>query len=169
MISVESIMTPDPVSLKPTDTLEIANNIMNDKHIHHIPIVDDLGELVGLISHRDVLAANSSILNKHPKDNSQTKLSDLMTSPVVSIPPQTGTLKAAQYIHSSRHGCLPIMDDGNLIGIITEYDFVEVAMSLLEQRDAKPYEDQNTDDAIDQFEDTPEDLGIDVSTARDWD
>ena len=169
MISVESIMTPDPVSLRPDDTLETANNIMNDRHIHHIPIIDDQGQLVGLISHRDVLAANSSILSKHPTDNSQTKLGDLMTSPVVSIPPQTGTLKAAQYIHSSRHGCLPIIDDGNLIGIITEYDFVEVAMSLLEQKEVKPFEDQNTDNDIDQFADTPEDLGIDVSTARDWD
>lgn len=169
MISVESIMTPNPIQLSPEDTLGTAHTLMNEKHIHHIPIVDTQEGLVGLISHRDVLAASSSILNKHPSDNSKALLRDIMTSPVVSISPETGTLKAAQYIHNSRHGCLPIVDDGNLIGIITEYDFVEVAMSLLEQRETKPFEGENSDDTAYNDEDSPEDLGIDVSSAQNWD
>ena len=168
MISVESIMTQNPISLKPDDTLETANKLMNEKHIHHIPIVDEKDDLVGLISHRDVLAATGSTLNRHPSDNSQAKLGDIMTAPAISITPDTGTLKAAQYIHNSRHGCLPVVDDGNLIGIITEYDFVEVAMSLLEQREVKDYKDDTEDDDK-FFDDAPEDLGIDVSAAQDWD
>lgn len=168
MISVESIMTPDPVSLKPDDTLETANILMNEKHIHHIPIVDEKDGLVGLISHRDVLAATGSTLNQHPSDNSQAKLSDIMTTPAISITPDTGTLKAAQYIHNSRHGCLPVVEDGNLIGIITEYDFVEVAMSLLERREVTDYKD-DTDEDNELFDNAPEDLGIDISAAKDWD
>ena len=162
-------MTPDPVKLTEHDTLGTAATLMAEKHIHHIPIVDANDGLVGLISHRDVLAASSSTLNKQPADNSGIELGSIMTSPVVSIPPETGTLKAAQYIHKSRHGCLPVVDDGSLIGIITEYDFVEVAISLLERREVKPFEGEQ--DSIDEFseDDYPEDLGIDTSSARDWD
>ncbi len=169
MISVETIMSPDPVRLSPEDTLGTAHDLMNEKHIHHIPIVDQNGSLVGLISHRDILAASGSVLRNNPTDSSQRKIKDVMTTEVVSISPDTGTLKAAQYIHSSRHGCLPIVDDGVLIGIITEYDFVEVAINLLERRAAKPFED-NSDDTegfVDQ--ESPEELGIDTSSAQNWD
>jgi CBS domain-containing membrane protein len=169
MISVESIMTPDPVKLNETDTLGTALTLMADKHIHHIPIVDGNDVVIGLISHRDILAASSSTLNKSPSDNSNILLREIMTSPVVSISPQTGTLKAAQYIHQSRHGCLPIIDDGSLIGIITEYDFVEVAINLLERRATKPFEDERDQDDEYSAADSPEDLGIDTSSAQNWD
>lgn len=169
MISVESIMTPDPVRLKPSDTLGTAHVLMNEKHIHHIPIVDDNDGLVGLISHRDLLAASSSILNTHPSDNSDIPVEQIMITDVVSIRPDTGTLKAAQYIHNSRHGCLPVVDEGVLIGIITEYDFVEVAINLLEQRASEPMEDDDTDFDDDEDDYAPEDLGIDTSAASNWD
>lgn len=169
MISVESIMTADPVRLSETDTLGTALKLMTEKHIHHIPIVDGSDAVIGLISHRDILAASSSTLNSNPSDNSDTPLGEIMSSPVVSITPDTGTLKAAQYIHQSRHGCLPIVDDGNLIGIITEYDFVEVAISLLERREVKPFEDNADQDDTYSDSDSPEDLGIDTSSAQNWD
>lgn len=169
MISVESIMTPNPVTLSENDTLGTAHQLMTEKNIHHIPIVDNSDNMIGLISHRDILAASGSTLNNHPSDNSKTLLSKIMTSPVISISPDTGTLKAAQYIHQSRHGCLPIVDDDNLIGIITEYDFVEVAISLLERREVKPFEDNRDQDDAFSDDESPEDLGIDTSSAQNWD
>jgi len=169
MISVETIMSPDPITLGPDDTLGTAHDLMNEKHIHHIPIVEKDGSLVGLISHRDILAASGSVLRNNPSDNTQVHLRDIMTADVVSIPPGTGTLKAAQYIHNSRHGCLPVVDDGALIGIITEYDFVEVAINLLERRAAKPFEDNSEDQASYRDDESPEDLGIDTSSAQNWD
>ncbi len=170
MISVESIMTPDPVSLSPEDTLGTAHQLMNEKHIHHLPVVDSNNEVVGLISHRDILAASGSTLNQTPSDTSDTPVSKIMATPVVSIPPEAGTLKAAQYIHNSRHGCLPIVDENGLIGIVTEYDFVEVAISLLERRNNKPFEDtSDVDTDYDDIGSTPEDLGVDISAAKDWD
>ena len=162
-------MTPDPVTLKAEDTLAKAHSLMTEKHIHHIPIVDDNEGLIGLISHRDILAASGSILNANPSDNSEAPVSQIMTTQVVSIPPETGTLKAAQYIHKSRHGCLPVVDEGTLIGIITEYDFVEVAISLLERRSGKPFEDNPESEEDFSSADSPEDLGIDLSSAQDWD
>ncbi|MCP4007878.1 MAG: CBS domain-containing protein, partial [Proteobacteria bacterium] len=74
MISVESIMTADPVRLSESDTLGTALQLMTEKHIHHIPIVDGSDGVIGLISHRDILAASSSTLNTSPSDNSDTPL-----------------------------------------------------------------------------------------------
>lgn len=166
MISIEEIMTPDPIRLHPDDTLGIAHQVMTEKHIHHIPVVDDDNKLVGLISHRDVLAASGSVLNQHPSDQSQRKLADIMITDVVSTTPQADTLKVAQYIHDSRHGCLPIVAKDQLVGIVTEYDFVEVAINLLERR---LDQDPDSDDSGFLDGDANDDFGLDTSDAKDWD
>lgn len=171
MINVESIMTPDPLRLKVNDTLADANRLMGKEHIHHVPIVDDSDNLVGLISHRDVLSANSSSLRSKAKSDYQsTLLSEIMVTDVVTITPTAGTLKAAQYIHNSRHGCLPVVKQGKLIGIVTEYDFVEVAMSLLERREQRELTEEDArflagEDSMESHDD----LGVDISAAQDWD
>ncbi len=166
MISIEEIMTPDPIRLNPENTLGDAHQVMADKHIHHIPIVDSDDKLVGLISHRDILAASGSILRENPKDQSARHLSELMVRDVISTSPKADTLKVAQYIHDSRHGCLTIVEDDKLVGIVTEYDFVEVAISLLERRlDRDP--DSDDSDFLDDGD--LDDFGLDTSDSRDWD
>ena len=100
MISVETIMSPDPIKLSPDDTLGTAHDLMNEKHIHHIPIVEKDGSLVGLISHRDILAASGSILRSNPTDNSQRKIKEIMTAPVASIPLIRPTLRVATKPHA---------------------------------------------------------------------
>lgn len=168
MVSIEEIMTPDPVRLCEDNTLGDAHSLMTDKHIHHIPVVNRRGKLVGMVSHRDVLAASGSTLRKNPTDQSNRALSEIMTRDVVSISPQADTLKAAQYIHDSRHGCLPILQDGKLVGIVTEYDFVEVAISLLERRQYRDLDDYNDSEFVsDDF--YAEDIDIDTSATRNWD
>ncbi len=168
MITIDEIMTPNPVCLKLTDTLGDAHDLMENKHIHHIPIIDDQSRLLGLVTHRDVLAASGSVLRANPSDKSDTPLAQIMVEDVVAASPSSSTLKAAQYIHGSRNGCLPIVDDEKVVGIVTEYDFVEVAMNLLERRKAKDY----ASDEIETFDDPNDDissLDIDTSSARDWD
>ncbi len=171
MISVESIMTPEPLRLKASNTLADANRLMGDKHIHHIPIVDKADQLIGIISHRDVLAANSSSLrSERNSDYDSTLLGDIMVTDVVTISPTAGTLKAAQYIHNSRHGCLPVLDEGKLVGIVTEYDFVEIAMSLLERRERREFTEEDAEFLANEDNlQSPDDLGVDISAAQNWD
>ena len=167
MISIEEIMTPDPIRLHPNDSLGDAHAVMTDKHIHHIPIVDDDNKLVGLVSHRDILAASGSVLRQNPSDQSERKLADIMITDVVSTTPQADTLKVAQYIHDSRHGCLPIVEKDQLVGIVTEYDFVEVAINLLERRLDRDPDSDDSDFFIDDAD--TDDFGVDISAAKDWD
>lgn len=133
---VSDIMTPTPLTLEPSASLYDARALMYEKRIRHIPIVQQ-GNLLGLISQRDVLAAeHSSLLNieaeKRLENEKSIRVSDFMKINLVSIDPKASMRKAALYIQKHKLGCLPVVEDEKLVGIITDSDFVNVAINLLE-------------------------------------
>lgn len=137
MFSVAEIMTTEPYTLGPDDTLENARQMMAQHHIRHIPIVSDDATLIGLISQRDVLAAEDSSVVKQASDQSSrdrcVALSCVMTT-AVQTTQETASLRATA-MHLQRHklGCLPVVKGDKLTGIITDSDFVTVAINLMEQ------------------------------------
>jgi len=134
MITVDEMMSTGVQTLKETDSLAAVKAMMDRYNCHHIPITDDHDSLVGLITHRDVLAATeSSLLVETHIDPEEVAIADFMIRDVYSVHPGTNLRKAAMYIRSQRYGCLPVVADGKLIGIITDSDFVAVAIDLLEQ------------------------------------
>lgn len=146
MIEIESIMSTDLVTLEPTDSVDRARSLMHDRRIHHLPVVDD-GELVGLVTLTNVLAASDSFLRDsdssiHPRD---IAVIDVMVTDVVTVDEHAGIRQAALFLEKHRIGCLPVVTDGSLRGIITDTDFVGVAINLLEQIDAE--DDETTFDA----------------------
>ena len=64
MFTIDEFMTPDVYTLGPDDTLYNAQSLMIEKNVHHLPVVDEQNHLVGLITHRDMLAAAESILKE---------------------------------------------------------------------------------------------------------
>ena len=135
MINVGAIMTPrrDLVVMAPSDSLETARRAMTEQHIHHVPILDDGGKLVGIVSHRDVLAAAAPGRPGAPTESSSMRLSDIMSSAPETIPADCGVRQAALRLQALGIGCLPIVDEAGLAGIVTDTDFVAVAINLLEQ------------------------------------
>ena len=140
MLSVDEIMTRDPHTLGPDDTLRDAALLMREHNIRHIPIVDAEGGVVGLVSHRDVLAASDSNVLRQVSleegDSGNEKyvaLSSVMSTPVETTDDHASLLGAAITLRQHRMGCLPITRDGKLVGIISDSDFLEVAIALLEQ------------------------------------
>ncbi len=135
MITVDEVMSVKPVTLAPTDSLADAQTLMEQRHIRHIPILDDGGTLVGLVTHRDVLAASGSTLT--PQGNTQNPgdvlISDFMTRDVASVDRGAGLRQAAIYLQQHKYGCLLVTRKGRLEGIVTDSDFVAVAINLLEQ------------------------------------
>jgi len=135
MITVDEIMTTDPRTLRQTQTLADARELMTTLNIRHIPIVDEDGALTGLVSQRDILAVEDSRLpdtgKQHHAEN--VLISDFMTRDLTTIDPSVGIREAALYLERRKFGCLPVVRDGNLYGIVTETDFVAVAINLLEQ------------------------------------
>jgi CBS domain-containing protein len=142
MITVDEMMTENPRGLAETATLDEALAMMEKYSCHHVPVVNDTNELVGLVTHRDMLGALGSTLNPEDRVNTNTiTLGEIMTTDVFTVAPQTNLRKAAMYVRSQRYGCLPVVENGKLVGIITDSDFVNIAIDLLEQvEDAEPQE-----------------------------
>ena len=150
MLSVAEIMTAEPYTLSPDDSLAQARKLMADHHIPHIPIVSGDGSLVGLVSQRDVLAAaDSSVLPEQAsreQEENYVALSSVMTSPVQTVDEQASLRGTAMHLLQNRMGCLPVTRDDALVGIITDSDFVEVAINLMEQLEQAEPEMGDLDD-----------------------
>lgn len=135
MLELETIMTTDLVTIGVDDNLDAARKIMHEKRIRHLPVVDSAGKLVGLVTITNVLAATDSFLRDedsklHPE---QIPVTDVMVSDVVTVDEHAGIRQAAVFLEKHRIGCLPVVTDGELKGIVTDTDFVGVAINLLEQ------------------------------------
>jgi len=132
MITIDEFMTPEPYTLRETDSIDDARKVMTEKHIRHIPVTDNDNHMLGLVTQRDVLAATEPVNVSHESD-SDIRLSDIMIRNVSSIH-KTGSLRqAAMYLQSHKYGCLPVVSDDRLVGIITDTDFIAIAINLLEQ------------------------------------
>lgn len=142
MLTVAEIMTQEPYTLGPDDTLAAARQLMWEHHIRHIPIVSAEGSLIGLVSQRDVLAAaDSTVVNPGGQSSRENyvALSVIMTTPVQTAEESASLRGAAMNLQKNKLGCLPVLRGSRLVGIITDADFVAVAINLMEQlEEAEP-------------------------------
>ena len=161
MITVEDIMTRHPKTLAVTDSLADARRLMTEFEIRHIPVVGANRALVGLVTLRDVLAASSSVLDESEDErvahDSHIPLADVMTSTLDLVAPGASLRDTALLMRNHRHGCLPVLDNDQLVGIITDTDFVEVSIHLLEQLEAEEQLEENDFDEAEALGDS-EDL-----------
>jgi CBS domain-containing membrane protein len=144
MMSLDTIMSTDLITISPHENLATARQIMHDKRIHHLPVVDAEEKLVGLVTLSNVLAATDSFLRD--ADNrmhaSEIAVEDVMVRDLATVDEHASLRQAALFLEKHRIGCLPVVTDGNLRGIITDTDFVAVAINLLEQiEDTEPFDD----------------------------
>lgn len=137
MITVAEIMTIDLFTLAPYDTLEDARRLMREERIRHIPVVNDADMLVGLVTQSDVLAASDSNLRDPDQrtDLACVTLADVMVTDIITVDEQASLRQCARFLEEHKIGCLPVVTHGKLRGIITDTDFVGVAINLLEQMD----------------------------------
>lgn len=153
MITVEDVMTRHPKTLVETSSLADARRLMTEFEIRHIPVLSSGGVLVGLVTLRDVLAASSSVLDESEDErvvhDSKILLSDVMTQTLDLVTPGASLRDTALLMRNHRHGCLPVLDADQLVGIITDTDFVEVSIHLLEQLETGERDDENDSATID--------------------
>ncbi|SIQ85558.1 CBS domain-containing protein [Aeromonas sp. RU39B] len=148
MITLSEIMTEQPFTLGPDNSLKQAIDLMNQERIRHIPIVNDEQHLLGLVTLSDVLAARESklVLGSQEREEEFTdnvQLAELMTRNVACVDPHAGIKEAALYLQRHKYGCLPVVERGRLIGIVTDSDFIGVAINLLEvMEEREPFDDQ---------------------------
>ncbi|MBJ2147231.1 CBS domain-containing protein [Vibrio sp. IB15] len=144
MIKVEDMMTRNPHTLLRSHSLADAKHTMEALDIRHTPVVDADRKLLGVVTQRDVLAAQESSLQNIPPAQSftlSTPLNDIMHKNVMSVEPRAGLKESAIYMQKHKVGCLPVVSHGELVGIITDSDFVTIAINLLElQEEVEPEE-----------------------------
>lgn len=136
MMTVSEIMITDVNRLPPDASLEQARALMAEKSIRHIPIVDAENRLIGLVTQRDILAATLSNPGKSETADVSTSLlktSDIMRTKIFKIEAETDLRLAAMTMQRHKIGSLLIVNDERLVGIITDSDYVGLAINLLEQ------------------------------------
>ena len=134
---VRNIMTTPVFAVGHTDNLKVVEEVMEWKHIRHLPVVDDDGRLVGLITHRDLLRACVSSVADIPQQEQDALLRgipvrQMMRADVLTVSPESDVRAAARTMLDKKIGCLPVVENGKLVGILTEADFVRYMLEILE-------------------------------------
>ena len=129
-LKVRDVMTADATTLKRNDKLTLADDIMRLGRIRHLPVLDDDGQfLVGIVSQRDLFRdalAHALGYGRHAQRKILDTLSvkEVMTTDLATTSPDTPLVEAARLLRDRKIGCLPVVENGRLIGILTEGDFV---------------------------------------------
>jgi len=135
-MEIGDLMTTDLVTLTEDETLAHAQRCMARGRIRHLPVVRD-HRLVGLVTHRDLLAASFSIFaevesNEQRRIFATVPVVEIMHRDVVTVKPGLGVSQAARILLENKYGCLPVVDEGDrLLGIVTEADFLRLTVHLL--------------------------------------
>lgn len=131
-ILVRDLMTQDVVALQADDTLATLRDLMYERRIRHMPVVDGEGRLIGLVSQRDLLR-NALIEQIRVPDAveqavlERLEVRDLMTTEIESVGPDDDVRVAAQILLDYKYGCVPVVASGRkLVGMLTESDFVRL-------------------------------------------
>jgi len=127
-MKVRDIMVTELVTLHVAEQLSLASDIMNLARIRHLPIVE--GErLVGIISQRDLFRASLASVMGYDyaatRDHLKTvSIKEAMVSEVITVEPETGIQEAGRVMLDKKIGCLPVVENHRLVGIVTETDLL---------------------------------------------
>ena len=129
--TVGQFMSTDLFTLRPDDLVDFAASVMDWRHIRHVPVENEEGELVGLLTHRSLLRVLSRGL--HKGSDEPLLVRDIMKAAPVTVSSATPTLEAIEVMRTSQVGCLPVVDDGQLVGIVTSFDFLDASARLFKE------------------------------------
>ena len=124
---VEDLMTPDPVSVPPDTSVADVWATMHDRRFRHMPVADESGALLGIVSQRDLIGAGATHQGPGEVD-AQRPVSEVMHSAVDTVSPECCAAEAARHMLRSKRSCLPVVDgERKLVGILTEADYLRLA------------------------------------------
>lgn len=127
--NVSQFMSTDLFVLKEDDIIDLATDIMNWKHIRHVPVEDDNGRLVGIITSTELLEHYSKKINEN---SSNIVVKDLMTVDLIKVEPDTPLREAIKLMKDKEVGYLLVVSDNKLVGIMTERDLLGLYSKILQ-------------------------------------
>jgi CBS domain-containing membrane protein len=136
-VRVQDLMTSPVLTIRADKPLVVVQEIMKWNHVRHVPVVGANGEVIGMVSQRDLLAAAvSTLADKSNADRRQhlamADVERVMKRDVHSTVPSQSVQGAAAMMRAKRVGSLPVIEDGQLVGIITEADLTRLVEHLPE-------------------------------------
>lgn len=135
--TIADLMTKKLLAVAPEDEIGHILERMTELRFAHLPVVEGK-KLVGLVSEKDLLHASSSFLSAEATKRDElighTKVKTIMQTEVITAAPTDELAEIGRVMHESRIGCVPVVKDGELVGIVTEKDFVRLAVYLLATR-----------------------------------
>ena len=129
MLDISELMTPrrSLVIISPEATVDEARRTMAAHAIRHLPVLDESGMMIGLVSQTDVLVAGN---------DGERPVREIMVRELDVVDERSNVRHAAMIMFRHKRSCLPVTRDGQLQGIVTDSDFLGVAITLMEQLEA---------------------------------
>ncbi len=134
---VRDIMSSPVEVLQIGDSLDLARQHMEQGRIRHLPVIDGQENLIGLISQRKILEAWVS--HGDPRHERvglvarEIPVEMMMEKNVLTTWPEASAWEVAQLMEAQKIGCMPVLDDGKVVGIVTESDFMRFARRYFER------------------------------------
>jgi CBS domain-containing protein len=129
--TVGQFMATDLFTVRPDDIVDFAATLMDWRHVRHVPVENETGELVGLVSHRALLrlVAQGRVGKEH-----QVTVGEIMNSEPITAHADMPTVDAIRLMREKKLSCLLVTRDDKLVGIVTEHDLIVVASYVLESQ-----------------------------------
>ncbi|MDQ7005864.1 MAG: CBS domain-containing protein [Acidobacteriota bacterium] len=129
---VEQFMVTDLFTVQEDELIDLVANLMEWERIRHVPVEDNQHRLVGLVSYRNLLRVLAQ--GRGGGDRSTIAVSEVMKKDPVTVAPEASTLEAIALMRRHKIGCLPVVKDDRLVGLVTDHEFMDIAAELLEQK-----------------------------------
>ncbi|MBT28251.1 MAG: CBS domain-containing protein [Thalassobius sp.] len=128
---VEEFMTTDLFTVSKDDIPEFSADMMDWQQLRYLPIENEEGDLIGLITHRELLRYFAECYKDGMKN--PRRLDEIMIKDPVTIQPEQTIVEAMEIMMEHKIGCLPVVNNGKLVGLITEANFLNITASLLKR------------------------------------
>lgn len=135
-LKVRDVMTPNPVTLSPEESLMEALQMMRLRKIRRIPVVSATGKLVGLLTEGDLKRAEPSTLSDTQEQfmavMEGTQVNRIMIQNLITASPDMPLIDAARTLFKNKYGALPVLEGEKLVGILTDNDLIGALVKVLE-------------------------------------
>lgn len=138
VIRAKDLMTPSPLTIRWDRTVGAAWKLMKSSKVSHLPVLDDGGRLVGIVTDRDLRQVIFEPSIQEQMGNIVRALNvltvrEVMTWGVITVQPETDVREAARMMHEQKIGALPVVEGGRVVGILTETDVLKAFVRILEE------------------------------------
>ena len=142
---VEEFMTTDLFTVQKDDILEFVANLIDWRSIRYVPVENDKKHLVGLVTMRMIFNEYSKAVNHD--DGVVKSVEDIMIDNPITVHPEASIIEAMEIMESQKIGCLPVVKNNQLVGIITEQNYMKIAGRLLKVLHSNSDSDEQSDNS----------------------